>query len=493
MSEQAAAATAPGLGIPATATAEPAGHLEGRMGTAELIFTVLAFSAPLAVVSGFIPFVIIFDGRGAPAAYLAAMVVLVLFAVGLSTMSRFVPNPGAFYAYVTSGLGRVAGLGAAFLAVYGYWLLAVGTYAFFGISANTMIHDTFSGPEISWYWYSLACVLVCGALGYLNVEISAKVLSVAMTLEVVLVLIFDVAVLGDGGAQGVSLAPLGWNAFTSGTVGVGVLFAALCFLGFESTAIFREEAKDPEKTVPRAMILAVVLIGLFYVAAALMIVLAFGEEGAVKAANDNPSAMFGDAVGRYLNHTFVDLVTVLLLSSIFAALVAVQNMMSRYLYSMGVDGTLPKGLGVAHPRFRSPHRASVVVSVLLFAGVLPFAIAGSDSVLLYGRLAGVGGFAIMVLMLLASVAVVAFFARSSTRHDASVWQTMIAPGLAVIGLGTIVWLAIDNFSTVTGTTGGLSTFLAITTFAMLGIGMALGAFYRARKPDVYQRIGRQHL
>jgi amino acid transporter len=494
MSEQAATVTASLPAVPATAVDEaPPGRLEGRMGTVELVFTVLAFSAPLAVVSGFIPFVIIFGGRGAPAAYLAAGIVLALFAVGLSTMSRFVPNPGAFYAYVTSGLGRVAGLGAAFLAVYGYWMLAVATYAFFGLSANTLVHDTFSGPEIAWYWYALALVIVCGVLGYLNVEISAKVLAVAMTLEVALVLIFDVAVAADGGANGLSLAPLGWNAFTSGTVGVAVLFAALCFLGFESTAIFREEAKDPAKTVPRAMFLAVVLIGLFYVAAALMMVLAYGQEGAVKVANDNPPGMFAGAVGQYLDHTFVDLVSVLLLSSIFAALVAVQNMMSRYLYSMGVDGTLPRSLGSAHPRFRSPHRASVVISITLFAGLLPFVVAGSDPALLYGRLAGVGGFAITLLMLLASVAVIVFFARSPSRREASLWQTTIAPGLSVIGLGIIVFLAIDHFSTVTGTTGTLATCLVLLTFATLVAGAALAVLYRARKPDVYRSIGRQHL
>jgi amino acid transporter len=481
--------TTPGGRAP---SATQGGSLEGRMGTVELVFTVLAFAAPLAAVSGVVPIVISFNGAGAPGAFAAATALLLLFAIGLAAMSRHVPNAGAFYAYVTAGLGRLAGLGAAFLAVYSYWLLAVASYAFLGSATARMVTEAFGGPEIPWYVYQWVGLLICGVLGYLNIELSAKVLSIVMTLEILIVVVFEVAVGVRGGAEGLSLAPLSWDAFSGGTVGVAVLFAVLCFLGFESTAIYREEARDPGKTIPRAMYLSVLLIGVFYVISALMVILALGPEQAVAIATDDPSAMLTGALATYLGGTFVDIAAVLLVTSVFASMVAVQNMLSRYLYSLGRDGVLPVRLGATHPRHRSPHIASVVVTIAIFAGTVPFAFTDNDPMVLYGKVAGVGSYAITVLMLLAAVAVVAFFGRGSVPGT-SAWRTTAAPVAAAIGLAGVVYLATINFDTLSGLTGATGALLVVLTFVIIAAGMVLAGFFRSRRPDIYQRIGRQRL
>lgn len=89
------------------------GRLEGRMGGVSLALTVLAFSAPLSVVSGYIPFTIVFNGMGAPFAFVLATAILLLFSVGYVTMAKWLPRPGAFYAFISTGLGKATGLGAA--------------------------------------------------------------------------------------------------------------------------------------------------------------------------------------------------------------------------------------------------------------------------------------------------------------------------------------------------------------------------------------------
>src|SRR5262249_1490580 len=157
---------------------------------------------------------------------------LLFFAVGYTTMTRYLPNPGAFYAYITAGLGRRAGLGSSFLAMYGYVTMAVGTVAFFGTVASSLVSDPFHGPVIPWYVYALLCVTATGILGYFRIDLSAKVLSVAMGLEVLIVMIFNIAVLIKGGPEGRSLAPFSLTGFGSDDVGLAVLFAATCFLGF---------------------------------------------------------------------------------------------------------------------------------------------------------------------------------------------------------------------------------------------------------------------
>ena len=105
---------------------ERTGQLRGHMGVVEVALSVLAFSSPLTTAWGYLPFVIFFAGVGAPMAFLVAMVVLMLFSVGYVTMSRGIPNPGAFYSFIAHGLNKSLGLGSAFLATIGYFLLISG-------------------------------------------------------------------------------------------------------------------------------------------------------------------------------------------------------------------------------------------------------------------------------------------------------------------------------------------------------------------------------
>src|SRR5262245_52222663 len=105
-------------------------RLSGHLGTTSLVLSVLAFSAPVVTVSGYIAFAIGFAGEAAPLALVVATVVLVIFSVGYTTMTKHIHRPGAFYAYISLGLGKVPGVGAAYLASISYILIQVGVYAF---------------------------------------------------------------------------------------------------------------------------------------------------------------------------------------------------------------------------------------------------------------------------------------------------------------------------------------------------------------------------
>ena len=131
-------ASIPPLIPPAAAPAptDPPRTLQGRIGVVELMLTVLAFSAPLTVVAAFAVFVLSYNSS-APIAFAVAVALLMLFAVGYTTMTKYLPNPGAFYAYITAGLGRHLGLGSSFLAMFGYVAMGVGTVAFFGTVASS--------------------------------------------------------------------------------------------------------------------------------------------------------------------------------------------------------------------------------------------------------------------------------------------------------------------------------------------------------------------
>lgn len=480
--------TAPAL-TPSSASSGQAPLLRGRMGVFEVAFTVLAFSAPLTTAWGYLPFVILFAGLGAPISFLVAMVLLLLFSVGFVKMAHSIPNPGAFYAFISAGLNKIPGLGAAFLAATGYLLLLCGVCSFFGIAGNGLISDLSGGFDVPWYGLSLALLAVIGVFGYIGVEFSAKALSFFLVIEIVIVTVFDIAVLGDGGPGGRTLEPLTIGAFTHGNMGLGVMYAIVMFIGFEATAVFREEAKDPDRTVPRATYLSVAFIGLFYGCTAWLLIVAVGTGNARDQAASAPAAMFPNAFGDLLGNVMRDIASVFVLTSVFACALATHNILSRYIFSLGVDGALPKAMGHVHPTQGSPNRASLAASAITLVVVLIVVIAGLDPSVFYGRVAGVASLAIIMLMFLTTIAVLVHFRGEAARN--ALWSTRIAPTLAAVGLLGVIVLALVHANDFMASTTALSiAFLAgiVLVFAA-GCGTAL--YLKAARPAAFARLGRQ--
>lgn len=464
--------------------------LQGKIGVVELMLTVLAFSAPLTVVAAFAVFVLTYNSS-APIAFAVAIVLLLLFSVGYTTMTRYLPNPGAFYAYITAGLGRHAGLGSSFLAMFGYVTMAVGTVAFFGTIASSLVSETFYGPSIPWWVYAVLCVVTTGVLGYFRIDLSAKVLSVVMGCEILIVLIFNAAVLVEGGPEGRSLQPFSLGDFSSGDVGLAILFAATCFLGFEATAIFREETKNPDKTVPRATYGAVLFIGVFYLVSIWLLIVAYGPSQAQTVAINDYATMFPNAVHTYVGAWATDVVRVLLCSSIFACLLSVQNILARYTYSLGVDRVLPGTLGRVHPKHGSPHISSVTVTVVLLLVLGGAVVMKADPGHMYSSLAGTGGFAVLVLMFLTGVSALVFFRKRTDITERRIFHMFIAPLLSAISMGTVLYLAITNFTSMTGGSTTQAWALQLALWSTFVAGVVLAAVYRARRPATFLRIGRQ--
>lgn len=464
--------------------------LSGRMSFFELFSTVIAFSAPVSVVAGFIPFVIVFDGLGASTSFLVAMVAMLLFIVGFVTMSRFVAKSGAFYTFITAGLGKTVGLGAAILAIFAYVMFGACTFPFLGLNANALV-TSYGGPQISWAWYGLGGWALCAVLGYFRIDLSAKVLTIAMALEVAIVMVFNIAVVKTGGAEGFSAAPFAWSAFSRGSVGLAVLFSVTCYLGFEATVVFRDEVVDPDKTIPRASYLSVLAIGIFYAATAYLLITALGVSHAVEAANKDPANMFADAMQTYVGKIGVDVTHLLVVSSIFASALSCHNIIARYLFTLGSDGVLSRFLGKKHPRHGSPYLASLTTSAMWLTLILGFGYSQIDAALLYGRIAGVGGFCVIMLLFFTSIAVVCFFARMKDKPGTTVWHTLLAPVLSTLGLGALLYMAIANFDAMIGGTMSDGAMLQVLIWGVFVFGMLLARYYKRQRPAAYMSIGHQ--
>ncbi|WP_441958245.1 APC family permease [Mycolicibacterium houstonense] len=469
-------------------------RLAGKLGPTAIVFMVVAAAAPLTVVAGTFP-IGIAAGNGAafPASYGVCTAVLLLFAVGFTAMTRHIRGAGAFYTYIAHGFGRHAGLGAAFLALLSYTAVQGGVYGYIGVALGELV-TSHGGPAVPWYVYALAMMAIVGTLGYRHIELSGKVLGVLLVCEVGIVLVINLAVIGRGGAEGLSTAVLHPGNFFSGAPGIALIFALAGYIGFEATAVFRDEARDPARTIPRATYVALLLIGGFYALSSWAMVSAWGDAGAVTQATDNPANMLTDTAIHYVGSVSGDLVQIFLITSLFAALLSFHNVLARYIFSLGNTRALPERCGRSHLRHDSPHVASVVQTVSALVLVAASVVAQLDPVTeVFTWFVGAASVGIVVLMTLTSAAVVVYFRR--TRFDTRPWHTLIAPTLGFVGLAVLSVMTAVNLPLLVGGSDTLAAIIGVLLVGAFlgGIAVAIGrphAGHQHENPDNTKEIAR---
>lgn len=234
----------------------------------------VATAAPITAMVGNVPIAIGFgNGHYAPAGFAVATIVLTLFALGYSAMAKHITSTGAFYGFISHGLGRVVGMGAGALTTLAYVVFEAALVGIFAFFANAFFKNHL-GLDIHWLVFAGLMLAVNALLTYFDINLTAKVLGAFLITEVaMLALLGATVILHGGGPEGwspESLNPL--NAFKnldmtvpdpggSGTVaatgaaGLGLFFAFWSWVGFESTAMYGEETKDPKRIIPQATML----------------------------------------------------------------------------------------------------------------------------------------------------------------------------------------------------------------------------------------------
>lgn len=272
----------------------------------------------------------------------------------------------------------------------------------------------------------------------------------------------------------------------------GVLaFAFAAFVGFESTALYRPEARDPERTIPRATYAAVIFMGLFYCLVVWAIVQAYGNQGVIKAAAADPANIFFVAIEHYVGTWASEVMYVLIITSVLASQIAFHNAINRYPFNLSRDGLLPTWMAHTHRRYGSPSAAGTAQTVLALVVVVAFAVVGADpylDLMLKVNTPGVVG--IILLQAITSFAVVAYFHRR--RHTVSArtatWCALL--GGILLSLAVCVLVAHVDLLTNAGLgTNVLLVGIVPVTFLLAG---AAALVLKRRRPDVYSAIGGVH-
>lgn len=430
-----------------TETQEAGGGLRrNRLGVMAIAFFVVAAAAPMAAFVGASPVLFSIVGAATPLLYVIAAALIAIFAIGYLKMSQTIVNAGGFVAYISQGLGNKIAAGAAGIAIFTYVTLQVGLFSQYGIFAQGLMVSLFGIdlPPLFWIVITLLGVTLLTIVG---VDTSLKVLGVLIAAEVLALVVLLIGFVANHGFGVFSFESITVENLFSPGFGIALLFAFLCFTTFEATVVFAEEAKDPRKTVPRAMYLVIAFVAVFYFVATLATQGVVGSDQVQQAATDDPAGFIftlaTNNVGEWLNLVM----QILVVTSFIAMLLGIFNMFARYLFALGRAGVLPKSLEKTNAK-GSPVRASIVNAIVVTVILGAYLLAGTDPWVVYFWFSALGTVGFITILLLTSIAIVIYFPKKKIK--ANPFVTIVAPVLSVIAFIYIAYLTWINFDVLSG-------------------------------------------
>jgi amino acid transporter len=347
-----------------------------KLSLVDVVAQSVGFMGPVFSAAFLIPLIVGVISPSGKGAGVAAPLSVLLAAVGVFALGWIVAQyakrihaAGSLYDYVSNGLGVNAGSAAGWLYYSGTMVLDAGL----GVLVGGYIHDTleleFGHPVLpGWAWSLLFAAMVFLVL-YLGVQISTRVqLALALVSATVVLLFFLKVIVDLGSANDVvrtfkpSSSPFGWSGIL-----FGVLYGVLIFVGFETAANLAEETAEPKKAIPRAVLLSVVVVTIFYLIAAYTQVAGFGFDlDTIAATAQAPLFALGapEAAGGYGSVTIDRILELVVLLDILAVGVGAAVASTRGVFAMARDRRLPAPLASVSPRFGTPSAAIVLLTVV---------------------------------------------------------------------------------------------------------------------------------
>lgn len=473
------------------------------VGLIGVLFLSVTGAAPESAMLGNVPFAAGFGvGSHTPAAFLLATIVLTIFSIGYAAMAGRVSAVGGFYSYISQGLGREVGMSAGFASLVCYSIFESSLNGLFAFFANSWLSTHF-GIDVGWLWLALFCIVVTGFLSYFEVKISAAVLGVALIAEVLILLIFAIGVVTASSGTNFQLESLnvfnvyspvveqkvGDVAIGAGAAAIGIFMAFWSWVGFEMAPNYAEESRDPKRNIPRALLISVIGLGIFYTLISWCAVSAYPTEGDMlaKAVSDSGN-FFLSPLETFVGGWAKQAMFVLILTSSFACSMAFHNTAARYMYSLAREGVLPAAVAETHDHHKSPHKASVVQSVLAALWVVIYAmIYGTNDpnaqayLGVYTLFAVLGTGLLLVIQAVVSLAIWNWFRKNG---GGSMFATVIAPLFSFLVQLALVYTLIANLAGLGG-----QTWLLWVGGAVLIIGLLWGFYLKSAKPEAYANIG----
>ena len=469
------------------------GELErNAIGLPEVLFQSITHMAPAAAVAYSIIFATTYAGGATPLAVVIALVACLFVAVSIGQLAQHLPSAGGLYTYNAHGLGASVG----FLVAWGFMMLepliAPLLYLIFGYVLASAFHTYWGWPIELWVPLVVVAAAIVWYLTYHGIQLSTRTGVALGSFEILVFGVLALFLIVHAGSNNTLSVfnPTTGNAKGFGSVFPGMIFAILAFGGFEASAPLGEESRDPHRTIPRAVFLSCLLIGIFYLLCYYAATVYFGPD---KMAAASPTGFYyangGDPwTGMAKDVWGIGWILVLLAiaNSAIANSNAGANAATRVGFALARIHLLPSALGSIHPVYRTPH---VAVNVQAIGGVV-VAIAlgwyfGSQAPLnAYALLGTIVTILLIAIYILTNLSSMSFYWRE--RHDEFNWFLHFVIPI----VGTLIFIPVLVASAgidfaglgITGLTYPANLAIPIILVWMV-IGLALLVYFRMRAPE----------
>ncbi|MEO8251723.1 MAG: APC family permease [Chloroflexota bacterium] len=429
-----------------TATSVASGEGEGlqrnAIGLPEVLFQSITHMAPAVAVALSIGAATGFAGRLTPLAVVLAMVACLFTAYSIGQLAKHLPSAGGMYTYVARGLGPFFGWLMAWAFALAEPLIAPILLAAFGLyGANFLQVYLHVGEGFTYLWVVLAvlCGLLLWWLIYSGVQLSTRAGIVLGAIEITIFVFVSMLLIAKAGSRNTL------SVFIPGDQGIqpafqGMIFCLLAFIGFEAAAPLGEEAREPRRTIPRAVIWSTIGVGAFYVLCYYAATVYFG----VDRMGDFYTFNNGDPWGFLGTDVLGTLGGILVVFAIINSSLANANSgataATRSIFSMARGGLLPKFFAAVHPTHRTPvnavHAQVLVAIVVAVAGGLILAddpFPGSGPINIYVFIGTMLGLLFAGMYMAVNLAVIGFYLRER-RHEFNPIKHLIIPILGVLAM-----------------------------------------------------------
>ena len=401
------------------------GLRRGILSPMETLAQSVSTMAPTTTPAATIPLVCGLAGNGTWLAYVLATVAIFLVALCIARYARLSASPGSLYTYASTTLPPWLSATVAWSLLLAYVATGSSVIGGFYHYANLLLRDA-TGHVFSAVLLSLLVTSVSIWIAWSDVKISARLMlwieavSVSVIVIVVALLLFRHGWHLDGDQ-------LRLHGMTGSGLRLGLVLALFSFVGFESATTLGAEARNPLKSIPRAVIQSSVLAGAFFAVCAYAEVLGFHTIGQDLGASQAPMYVLARVGGIPVLGLLIDIGA---LVSLFAGTLACITAAARVLLRMAHDGLAHHSLGVTHVRNHTPGRAVVITGIAALLPVAVLAARGASGLDVYGWLGSLATYGFIVAYALVCVAL----PRYLRQHRAFTSGAQIVPGLAAAAM-----------------------------------------------------------
>ena len=422
---------------------QSAGLQRNAIGLIEVLFQSITHMAPAVAVALSIGAATGFAGKLTPLAVVFAMVACLFTAYSIGQLAQHLPSAGGMYTYVARGLGPFFGWLMAWAFALAEPLVAPILLAAFGLYGGIFLSSYLhigEGFQYLWIVLAVACGLLLWWLIYSGVQLSTRTGVVLGAIEIAIFVFISILLIVKAGNKNTL------DVFIpNGTDGVkpafqGMIFCLLAFIGFEAAAPLGEEAREPKRTIPKAVFWSTIGVGAFYVLCYYAATVYFG----VNRMGDFYTFNNGDPWGFLGTDVLGTLGGILVVFAIINSSLANANSgataATRSLFSMARGGLLPKFFAAVHPTHRTPvnavHFQVLIAIVVAVAGGLilhddPFP--GSGPINIYVFIGTMLGLLFAGMYMAVNLAVIGFYWREK-RDQFNVIKHLVIPLLGVLAM-----------------------------------------------------------